>query len=68
MFMYAKCTGSPWLLQIPAEDGEGKGKLRWEMGTGRSFIGRLFLTRGHMIKCCVILYIFLIYLVGGCTL
>lgn len=34
MSTYAKCIGSPWLLQIPAEDDEGKGKLRWEMGIG----------------------------------
>lgn len=43
--MYAKCSGSPWLLQIPAEDDEGKGKLRWELEIGRSLARCLFLTR-----------------------
>lgn len=65
--MYAKCSGSPWLLQIPAKDDEGKGKLRWEMGTGRSFTGRLFLTRRLRIRV-ALFYMFLIYLVAGYTL
>lgn len=43
--MYAKCSGSPWLLQIPAEDDEGKGELRWELEIGRSLARCLFLTR-----------------------
>lgn len=37
VFIYAKCSGSPWLLQIPAGDDEGR--------TWRSLAGRLFWTR-----------------------
>ncbi len=47
--MYAKCSGSPWLLQIPAEEDEGKGKLRWEVEAGRP---SLFDQRAND-KCCV---------------
>lgn len=28
MLMYAKCSRSPWFLQIPAEDDEGEGRAK----------------------------------------
>lgn len=50
VFMYAKCSGSPWLLQIPAEDEGCEGKLRWEMiERGHNYTGCLFWT-----ECCFI--------------
>lgn len=58
MFTYAKCSGSPWLLQIPAEDDKGKGKH--EVGNGNGEViywPSLFDERDN--QCCFISFKFL---------